>query len=425
MYQSKSYKDPTNLTGRSKFGTLFDSFAVRDYRFIWAFYILNFCAMSMEMIAQGWLVLVVTDSPFWVGGGAGLRGLGQVAFGVIGGVISDRISRRVILIVIQILRACIFVWLGTLMIFGGIELWHLLGAAVLQGMLKATELPASEALVYDTVGQNRLLNALAIKHGASSLARVPGALVAGTVIATTGVGPCYLVIAGVLIFAPIPILLIRTNYRRAAAYESIWRNLKHGINYTFRNNSLRSLLFFSTIVEMFGFSHFVMLPVIARDVLEVGASGLGYLSAAGAVGGIVASLILASAADKKTKGFILTVSGICVGIFLLLFGLSPWYATSLILAALVGGALVAYDTTMGAMLQLISVDDMRGRVLGLYGLTFGFTPVGGFLSGIIATIISAPFAIGMGGVVILVSIFVTVTTTKGFKTEIDADFRDS
>ena len=180
------------------------------------------------MLAQGWLVLVVTDSAFWVGGVAGLRGAGQVAFGLMAGVIVDRFNRRLILAIAQTLRAATFIWLGVLVFTDSVQLWHILLTALVQGMLMATVLPTGEALIYDTVGPKRLLNAIAIKHGAFGLARIPGSIVAGALIDQAGLGPCYIVIAVVLIFSPIPVLLIKTRYVRPPAYESILQNVAGG-----------------------------------------------------------------------------------------------------------------------------------------------------------------------------------------------------
>ena len=163
------------------------------------------------------------------------------------------------------------------------------------------------------------------------------------------------------------------------------------------------------VSEMFGFSYIVMLPVIARDVLNVGVSGLGFLQSAGGIGALVGTISVASLGDFKSKATILAITSSGAGLGLIFFALSPWFITSLIMAFFVGGTIMAYDATMATLLQLVSSDEMRGRVLGLYGLTFGFTPVGGFISGSIATIISAPVAIGMGGVIIVTYVGLTLT----------------
>ena len=140
---------------------------------------------------------------------------------------------------------------------------------------------------------------------------------------------------------------------------------------------------------------------MARDVLEVGPTGLGYLSAASGLGSTLSTVGVASLGDFKGKGPLLAGAAMSAGVFLALFAFSPWFAASLVLVALAGGSLMAYDVAMGTTLQLISDDQMRGRVMGLYGLTFGFTPVGGFLAGAVASVLTVSIALGGAGFIIL------------------------
>ncbi len=400
----------------SRLGRLFVALTNRDFRYIWAFYILNYLGMTMEMLSMGWMVLEITDSAFWVGVVAGLRGAGQVLFGIVAGVIVDRFNRRMILIVVQLLRAVIYLLLAVLLIANTIELWHIMVSTLLLGMLMATVLPSGEALIYDTVGPRRILNAVAITHGAFSIARIPGSILAGYLIDEAGLGYCYVAMTIVMLFAPIPILFVKTRYQRSSTSGSIWKNAREGLAYASRSPAIRTLLLFSSVVELFGFSYFVMLPVVAREVLDVGASGLGYLSAAGSIGGLLAMVVMASLSETRSKGLVLAFTGAAAGVSLIFFGLSSWYVVSLILSVLVGLFLTSYDATMGATLQLLSIDRMRGRILGLYSLTFGFTPLGGFVSGIIATITTAGIAVSAGGAVILASVSVMLATYKGLKT---------
>ena len=367
----EDYPQPTSRLGR-----LFIALTNKDFRRIWAFYIFNYLGMTMEMLAQGWLVLEVTDSAFWVGGVAGLRGAGQVLFGIVAGVIVDRFNRRLILAIAQIVRALIFLVLAALLLTGGMELWHILVSTVILGMLMATVLPSGEAMIYDTVGPRRLLNAVAITHGAFSIARIPGSIMAGFLIDQWGMGYCYLAMTAVMLLSPLPVLFVRTRYQRPPADGSLWKNAREGLAYVSRTRPIRSMLMFSAVVELFGFSYFVMLPVVAREVLNVGATELGYLSAAGSIGGVVATVMMAALSETRSKGLLLAGAGAAAGVSLFFFGLSSWYTLSLILSALVGLCLTSYDAAMGALLQLLSIDRMRGRVLGLYSLTFGFTPLG-------------------------------------------------
>ena len=283
-------------------GRLFIALTNRNFRYIWFFYILNYVGMTMEMLAQGWMVLEVTDSAFWVGGVAGLRGAGQVGFGIFAGVIVDRFNRRLILAVAQISRAVIFLSLAVLLLTGNMELWHILVSTVVLGMLMATVLPSGEAMIYDTVGPRRLLNAVAITHGAFSIARIPGSIVAGFLIEQWGLGYCFVAMTAVMLFSPLPILIVRTRYQRPPDSGGLWKNAREGLAYAARTRPIRSLLMFSAVVELFGFSYFVMLPVIAREVLDVGASGLGYLSAAGSIGGVLATFIMAAMSESRSKG---------------------------------------------------------------------------------------------------------------------------
>ena len=407
-------QDPNPPT--SRLGRLFISLTNRNFRLIWFFYILNYVGMTMEMLAQGWMVLEVTDSAFWVGGVAGLRGAGQVGFGIVAGVIVDRFNRRLILAIAQLTRAAIFLVMAILLLTGSMELWHILVSTVILGMLMATVLPSGEAMIYDTVGPRRLLNAVAITHGAFSIARIPGSILAGFLIDQWGLGYCFVAMTAVMLLSPLPILIVKTRFQRPPASGSLWQNAREGLAYASRTKPIRSMLMFSAVVELFGFSYFVMLPVIAREVLEVGATELGYLSAAGSIGGVLATVIMASLSESRSKGFLLAGAGAAAGASLFIFGLSSWYTASLFLSALVGLCLTSYDATMGAMLQLLSIDRMRGRILGLYSLTFGFTPLGGFVSGIIATFTSAAVAVSTGGVVIMAAVSVMLATYKGLRT---------
>ena len=193
---------------------------------------------------------------------------------------------------------------------------------------------------------------------------------------------------------------IRGDFSAATEREPFWQAVTSGVKYAWRITDIRRLLLLSLLMEAFGFSHFVMMPVMARDVLDVGATGLGFLSAASGIGSTLSTIAVSSLGDFDRKGALLTSTALGAGLSLILFAFSPWFTVSLVLVALVGGSLMAYDVTMGTMLQLLSYDEMRGRVLGIYGLTFGFTPVGGFFAGSVATVLGAPVAVAIGGVLI-------------------------
>lgn len=373
---------------------------MEPFRWLWSNNILSSVGRSMEMLTLGWLVLIATDSPLWVGIVAGLRGVGQIGFGLFGGVIADRSDKRKTLALSQALIASAAFLIGLLVITDNISLWIILMVALIQGSLSAMVMPLNNALVYDTVGKEQLLNAMTARVTAFNLARIIGSVIAGVLITTVGVGGCYIFIAITFSLSPFLLIPMKGTYRSGDRPEPLLQNAKRGVTYAWRSGPLRLLLIVSILMEMFAFSYHVMLPVMARDVLNVGATGLGYLSAAGGTGAFLGAMVIASLGDFERKGFLMICSAGMSGLFLLLFAISPWFTVSLALIACVGATLMTVDATMVTLLQLVASDSMRGRIMGLYALTFGFTPVGGFLAGAIASIVGAPFAVGLGGTII-------------------------
>ena len=384
---------------------LFLAFGSRSYRWLWANSVLASLGRMTEMLVQGWLVLLVTDSAFWVGASAGLRGVGTVGFGLIGGVIVDRVDRRKVLLGSQLLGAAVALVVALLIIADVVQLWHLLLVAVLQGMMMAVAMPARNALTFDIVGKERLVNALALNMMALNITRSIGALIAGVMIDSVGVGGVYLMISGSLAVAAVVLAFMEGSYPPVGAQEPVWRNAREGVAHVWHNRPVRSLLSLSLLVEGLAFSFHVMLPVMARDVLHVGGTGFGVLASVGGVGALVSTAVVAYMGDFRSIARMVVMTAGGFGLFLVMFALSPAvpfsFAVALVALLLVGAMSMAYDTTMGALLQLLVPDAVRGRVMGLYVLTFGFTPLGGFFAGAVASVLSAPIAVGLGGGVVV------------------------
>ena len=384
---------------------LFRAFDTRPYRWLWVDILLSSLGRTAEMLAQGWLVLLVTDSALWVGVVSGMRGVGTVGFGLVGGVIVDRVDRRKALMGSQLFAAVVALTIGLLVMTEHIELWHLLVVSVAQGMMQAVGMPARNALTYDVVGRHGLLNALALNMMAFNGSRIVGGLVAGVLIDTVGVEGVYFLMAASMAGGVGVLLLMGGSYLPLAAREPMWRNARDGLTYVWGNGPVRSLLLMSLLMEAFAFSYHVMLPVMARDELEVEGFGFGLLAAATGVGALVSTAMVAYLGDVRSKGRLVVVTGGGFGLFLVVFALTPLLPFSFVFAIvallLVGAMSMAYDATMGALLQLLVPDAVRGRVMGLYVFTFGFTPLGGFFAGAVASVLGAPIAIGLGGGIVV------------------------
>ena len=378
-----------------------DLFRISDYRMLWSHNVFASLGMSMETLAQGWLTLMLTDSVFWVGLVTGVRGVGQIIVAPVAGVVADRFDRRRELKILQFLRALVCLMVGILIVFQVIEPWHLLPIAFFAGILFAMTLPANGTLVYDIVGRDKLLNAIAVHFAALSVARLPGSILVGVLLSFVGEGAAYFAISAAFGLSLIPLSWVKEIPQKKVEAEPVLMNVMAGLRYATAHKTIRRMLAFTILIESFGFAHQAMLPVIARNYLEVGATGLGFLGAAGSVGSLLGIMFLGMADHIRRKGLILLVSGAGVGCSLILFGASSWYGASLILAAAIQLSLVTYDATLNTTLLLITRDAMRGRIVGLVSFAYGFTPIGGFIYGAMATFVGAPAALAIGGGVIL------------------------
>ncbi len=381
---------------------IFSTLSIRDFRLLWGSSSLYVIGAATELIAQGWMVLLLTDdSALWVGIASGIRGAGHIIFALIGGVLADRLSRRFVLGSFRAASGLVLLGLAALVLQDKAQLWHILVVVFIQGSVDGMVAPAFNGLIYDTVGPRRLMNAVAYTLGGFHIFWTVGSVLAGNLINSSGIGAAYALAGVVYSVSVLPLLFMKVANSGQQRPESVWRTLGQGLAYVAGNSHLRALLMLSVLTETFGFSYIVMLPVIAKTVLNVGPVGLGYLSAAGGAGGLIGTAAAAAFSDYPNKWRLLTIGTLGAGACILLFAFSPLYAISLVLAAAIGLCLVMYDASLNTLLQLSSDDNMRGRVLGLYGMTWGFTPAGGFLVGAIASIATAPLAVGMGGVVIL------------------------
>ena len=368
-----------------------------------------------DFIAQGWLVLSLTqDSALWVGIVSGVRGAGHIGFAILGGVLADRFSRKLVLVNLRFFRAVTLAILAFLIFTESVALWHVLLIAFLQGSADGLMAPSFNGLIYDTVGRNKLMNAIAYVLAAFHITWATGSVLTGHLINSSGIWAAYALAFIAFLISIIFLKLMRTSNPQQNLGESIFLSLIKGFKYVAKSTPLRALLILSVLTEAFGFSYLIMLPVIAKTVLHLGPTGLGYLTAAGGVGSLIGTAVVATISESRDKWKLLTIGTLSAGASILLFAASPWYELSLILVGFIGFSLVTYDAAINTLLQTISSEDMRGRVLGLYGMTWGFTPAGGFAAGSVANITGAPIAVGLGASIILTYTLAVIARMKGY-----------
>lgn len=392
---------------------------VASYRWLLLNAFAQSAAWTAEQLATGWLVLQLTDSPFWVGAVAATRGLAQVLFSAVGGTIADRTDLRRLLLRNHAVLGLTWAAVVILVQVGQIAIWHLVIAQVVGGVIHAMNAPAHNVLTFAAVGPERMLNAKAFAFLAASVFRIGSALAGAFAIAAYGVQAAYgLVVVSYLLglgaVVPLSVTTPPTSTERPFA------SLRAGLRYALRNPTVRTLLALSLVTEMFGFSYVYMLPVVARDVLHVGAIGLGQLSAMAGAGQLVAMIGLAATGDLRRKDLLVIGSTAAFGAAIVLFALAPSFAVALLAVLVIGGTAAVYDSALGTVIQIAVSPEMRGRVLGLLTATWGSNQVGSFGLGALATAWGAPVALALfGGAVVLNTL--RVASGTGLRASLGSD----
>ena len=386
----------------------------RQFRLLWLSNAFREIALGMYVMVHGWLALTVTDSPFWVGATAGISGIGLMSFAAFGGVLVDRVDRRKIIVTGNLVKAAVLLALSVVILRGQVQLWQILAMAYFHGVATGLNFPATQALALDLVGRGKLLAAIAANHSAQSILGIIVPIAAGALVSTFEIGWAYVIMGVASLFAATAAFLMRSVPHVGEPRGSPWQDLIQGVRYVFTTPIIRGLIFLILVGEVFGVGHEVMLPVMARDVLTVGPSGLGYLMSAGMAGATVSALILASIGDIKSRGRLIVVGYAGFGVFLLLFSASRWFPLSMLSLALGWGFWMTYETTIGTVIQTVVPNEMRGRVLSAQTFTWGTNGFSGFHTGAIATLLGAPSAIAIGAGILLLNALRVVRRVSRF-----------
>jgi len=374
----------------------------RNFRLYWFGQLFSVLAQNMEHVAQGWLVLELTNSPLALG----LTGLAQaiptITLTLLGGAVADRADRRRIMIAAQSGVALFFLILTALVLTGLAALWHVMVLAFLAGGIRAFDRPSRMALLPQMVPREDIPNAVAIGGTIWQLCRLVGPAAAGILIYLVGVGPTYFVCC-LASFASVCLWVgIRTSRPALAVGSgSLVKNMLEGVDFIRRNQLFYTFMGMTFFNSVFGMSYLILMPVFARDILQVGSQGFGFLQAAGGAGALIGTLAVAYFSDIRRLPLQAARGAALFGALLFLFAISRNYPLSLALAFGLGATGQFYITAINTVLQLNLPERLRGRVMGVYGLTWDLMPVGGTLAGTIAEFAGAPVAVAVGGIFVV------------------------
>jgi MFS family permease len=374
----------------------------RNFRLFLIGQFVSLCGTWIQTVAQGWLVLHLTDSAFQVGLVTTLGTLPILLFTLYGGVVADRVNKHRLVLILQSLMLLEALTLGVLTALDRVTVHWVMGLAVFFGFLAAFEVPTRQALIAEIVGREDLMNAIALGSSAFNVARVVGPAIAGALIATVGVAACFFANAASYLAVIASLLAMRVGPRPPAVHPPAFAAMREGFEYVFGNRWPRAVVTIIATFAVFGFSFMTMMPVFARDALGLDARGYGAIVSAVGVGAAAAALFMAGVGGRTQRARLVLGSSVMFGLVLTAAALAPDFWWAIVLFTVAGCLMALNGISANTMLQVQAPDHLRGRVIGFYSfVVLGLAPLGSLQAGWLAERFGVRTAVASGGMVCL------------------------
>jgi MFS family permease len=405
----------TSNSQSSALHPIFGAFAVRNYRIYWTGFTLSLVGSWMQTLAQSWLVWDLTRSAFWLGIVGAMPQLPSLILGSIGGVIVDRTVKRTLLIVTQSGLALCALALAIFTMSHHVQVLQVVIIAGVTGIFTAADTPARLSFVSEIVGKQYVGNAIALNSTTFNATRLIGPAIAGLIIPWVGAGGCFLInaisflamIFALLSMRDLPPPVFSTNH---ASVASEWRE---AFQYVIHARIARSLILNVAVFSVFIMSYVVLMPMFADQILESGVRGLGALMGAIGIGALIGGVYQASLPHNARRGRVVIFGAIGLCISILLFSFSRNFVLSLLILPLVGLSSISMLASTNTLLQTLTPDHLRGRVLGFYTTSFlGMMPIGSMLVGSAATEFGASYTVAAGAIICLIVALLTLARNK-------------
>jgi len=356
----------------------------------------------MQNLAQAWLVLDISKSPFYLGLDAFLAGIPVFLLSILGGVVADRVERRRVLLISQYIQMASAFILTLLLLFHVVRIWEILALSFVCGTAQSFGGPAYSALIPTLVKKEDMPNAIALNSIQFNLARVLGPAIGGVVLARLGSVWCF-GLNGLSFLAPvISLTILTTRYLPAKTGESMISSLKQGFGFIRRQGAMEALIFLAFIMTALGFPMMTFLPWFARTTFQGGPFTLTLFMCASGVGAVAGSLLVAWMGNAQHKGRIALMSLVWLGIGISVFALSTNLLLSCIVLFLTGIGLMTVFANVNSLVQLITPNEMRGRVMSVYNSAFrGGMPMGNLMTGWLVPKFTAPYVLTANGLALL------------------------
>jgi predicted MFS family arabinose efflux permease len=378
----------------------------RNFRLFYFGQLLSLTGTWVQSTAQGWLVLELTDSALLLGMVTAAGSLPVLLFTLYAGVVADRMDKRRIIIAAQAAAAVLALALATLTGTGRVTVAWIMVLVFLLGTANAFEIPTRQSFFVELVGQDDLTNAIALNSTAFSATRVVGPAVAGALLGSVGIAACFYLNSVSYLAVLAGLLAIRLPpFRRPERTASTLENLREGFAFIRDDRVVRTLVLIIAALSVFAFPYAMLLPVFARDVLHVGAQGLGWLLAASGAGALAGGITLSVLAGRVRRGPLVLGASFAFALAVAAFAASRSFPMSLLLLAAAGFCMILNNASVNALLQSLVPNRLRGRVMSVYVFMFlGMTPVGSLQAGAVARWAGAPAALGIGAALLAATV---------------------
>ncbi len=373
-----------------------------NFRLFWFGQMISLVGTWMQNVARGWLVLQMTNSPFLLGLVSMIGTLPVLFVAPFGGALADKLNKRTVVISTQITAMLLAFVLATLILTEHVQYWHIVVLASILGVTMAIDAPTRQSFIVEMVGKKDLLNAIALNSSIFNLARILGPALAGLIISAIGIVLCFYV-NGISYLAVIAgLFMMKGNFSPVKKKNThVIRDIRDGFGYARHDRNIMSLITLVALSSIFIMPYAMLMPVFARDILQVGAKGLGILLASAGVGALIGALTLAFLSDYRKKGRFVMAGTTTFVTATVLFSFSNNYHISLLLLLFIGWGMVMQNASINSLLQTIAPDHLRGRIMSLYVLFFmGMMPFGSFQAGFIADHLGAQMALRIGGIIV-------------------------
>ena len=392
----------------------FASLRNTDYLYLWIGNLFNTAGLWIQQVTIGWLVWELSGSATMVGVTSSLRFLPFLFMGPLGGVAADRMDRRRLLMITQTVMAAAAVLFAAMVALDWVRAWHAMVFSFVMGCGFAMNMPVRQSLIANTMPLKELGNAIALNATAVNATRIIGPAVGGVLIVAFGAAGNFLLQAGLYLCMVAVVFPMKVPYRdtMSASNVSALRSLKEGIQYVQGNKTMFGLMMLSFIPSLFLMPILQIMPTFVAEVLHAKANIYGYLMASFGIGGLLATLIMASFGSIIRSGWLGIVALSSSAIFVILFSQSTHLWVAFLLLSAVGFSQLTFRINNNTLVQTLAPDSLRGRVMSIYQLDHALIPLASFALGVCADIFSAPTAIAASGILCLVVMGVLMASVK-------------